>query len=959
MLSKMDFFSFVLPSTGSYCFVSLKDAPGATRKKSSQKFCNTLDELIAHTDKFLETKWDVYVALASYDDAGHRTKECAKELKTFFIDIDCGELKPYKDKKEGLTALKKFCKTTQLPKPTLIVDSGNGLHVYWVLNKTIESLKWIAMANALKDLCEEHKFLVDGGVTANSAQILRVPETLNFKDIDNPKPVEVISQKDSINLDSIEHILKAKVSIFDELKSKNFPRQLDATTLALQANYKNTFKTIFSKSMKDKGCAQIKYAYENQETLSEPLWRSILSIAERCEDKEKAINIMSREYPNYNKEEALRKASLTKGPYTCSWFKKENPELCKGCSLKVTSPIVIGKEIIEASKEDNVVSAVESSTEKKKTYNIPTYPFPFYRGKVGGVYRKADIPKNSDEVPKDECIYPYDFYVVKRIHDPEEGEVLLLRLHLPKDGVRDFLMPLSSALAKDKFLSAVSFHGVTALGKKQDLLMQYINKSVESLQAQGKAEVARKQFGWLEDDSAFILGDKEIKSTGDIEYSPPTIVTLPLVPMFTPKGDFHTWKDIINAYAEESRVNRAFAFFMGFGGPLMKFVGEGMLDGFLLNLFSKDGGTGKSTVLHTINSIYGNPKSLILSYKDTHNHRLQRLGTMQSLTPTIDELTDIKPEDMGKLVYDITSGRGKNRMDSKANKERKNNTTWSIPVVTSSNRRIKDALLTIKSFPEPELLRILEDKVEQDPYDNPKWSKTHFGRLNNNYGHAIEPFVKYCAMNLPEVIALLNKVNEKIDTAAEIKNTERFWSAGTAIALTGGIIAKNLGLHDISIKPVFDHAVNLVKNSRKSNKDSLVESGESLGGFLQKYYHGILVINGKIDRRTGIEMGAIKEPRMSLVARFEPDTKILYVSNAAYQEYCGRFFISYDDSLVPYKKNKAFKGIKKKRMMAGTLAGASDGVRCLVFDTNRLDFFNEEVFANADGDEFADEDTVD
>jgi len=45
-------------------------------------------------------------------------------------------------------------------------------------------------------------------------------------------------------------------------------------------------------------------------------------------------------------------------------------------------------------------------------------------------------------------------------------------------------------------------------------------------------------------------------------------------------------------------------------------------------------------------------------------------------------------------------------------------------------------------------------------------------------------------------------------------------------------------------------------------------------------------------------------------------------------------------------------------MMAGTLAGASDGVRCLVFDTNRLDFFNEEVFANADGDELADEDTV-
>ena len=69
---------------------------------------------------------------------------------------------------------------------------------------------------------------------------------------------------------------------------------------------------------------------------------------------------------------------------------------------------------------------------------------------------------------------------------------------------------------------------------------------------------------------------------------------------------------------------RAFAFFMGFGGPLMKFVADGALSGFLLNLISKWGGTGKSTMLEAINSIYGIPKPLLLSSKDTHNHRLHR-----------------------------------------------------------------------------------------------------------------------------------------------------------------------------------------------------------------------------------------------------------------------------------------------------------------------------------------------
>ncbi len=218
-------------------------------------------------------------------------------------------------------------------------------------------------------------------------------------------------------------------------------------------------------------------------------------------------------------------------------------------------------------------------------------------------------------------------YVVKRIHDPDDGETLLLRLHLPKDGVREFIVPLTSALSKEKFINAVAQQGIAILGKRQELLMSYVTRWVEELQAMGKSEIARKQFGWLEDDSAFIVGDREIRADGQVLYSPPTIVTLPIIPAFKPKGDFHVWKDIINAYGRPGMEQRAFAFFMGFGGPLMKFVGEGFLDGFLLNLVSQRGGSGKTTLLHAINSIYGNPKQLMLSYKDTHNHRMQRMGT--------------------------------------------------------------------------------------------------------------------------------------------------------------------------------------------------------------------------------------------------------------------------------------------------------------------------------------------
>jgi len=913
-------------------------------KKPKQVFVESIDEVSDYADAMVHKGYDAYFALANFQSDEGRTVANAKELNSFFIDIDCGANKAYADQTEGIDALLKFLASTDFIKPTVIVNSGRGLHAYWVLEQPITREEWKPIAERFKALCQEHKFEADPAVTADVARILRIPETLNFKDPDNPLPTKVLKAGKRVSLNAFSEKLPV-IDLLDIPGKKPFTRQMDPMTLALMGNYQSKFKTILIKSISGEGCEQIANAFRNQAILEEPLWRAALSIAHTCVDGSVGIHKISEQHPEYSANRTIKKANETKGPYTCATFKTLNPSGCDGCTLKVTSPIQIGREIVEAAEEDNVVTQVEEVTKEEITYNIPTYPFPYFRGKVGGVYRRADPNKEDD---KDELIYPYDMYVVKRIHDPDDGETLLLRLHLPKDGVREFILPLTSALSKEKFINAVAQQGVAILGKRQDLLMSYVTRWVEELQAMGKSEIARKQFGWLEDNSAFIIGDREICADGRVLYSPPTSVTVPIIPAMKSRGDFHTWRDIINAYGRPNMEQRAFAFFMGFGGPLMKFVGEGMLDGFLLNLVSQKGGSGKTTLLHAINSIYGSPKPLLLSYKDTHNHRMQRMGTMQSLTPTIDELTNLEPKAMSSLVYDITSGKGKNRMSAKANVERTNVTTWQIPVVSSSNRRVKDALLTTKSFPEPELLRILEDEILPDPDNDPTWSKAHFGRLMSNYGHAIDPFIKYVVTNLPTVIELLGRVNRKLDRAANITNTERFWSAGIAIDLTGGIIAHNLGLHNIPIEPVFQHAINLVNNTRTKNNEEFSNVADYLGGFLQRHYQDILVINGKTHSRTGLEQAPIREPRGKVVVRYEPDTKLLFVVNKEWRDDCAKAFMGYEDTLNPYRKSKAFVGLKKKRMLAGTAMGASDGVMALTFDTSKLDFFAEDAIVNAD-----------
>ena len=954
MLNTNDFLSAVLANNGSYCVVGLKE-DGSPR----QKFVGSIEEVHALAQKLVEDQYNAYFALASFTDpkAG-RTAKNAQSLKSFFIDIDCGLGKPYADQAEGMTAFKSFLKETKLPKPT-VVNSGRGIHAYWILSDSISAAEWKPLAEKLKALCAQHKLDADASVTADTARILRIPGTYNYKDPANPALVSVLMESSPVELSAIEAALNlVEEDIFAGMAGKPFvPRQMDAMTLALMGNNQSRFKTIMMKTMNGEGCPQLLHIYENQTTIDEPLWRGGLSIAQACVDKDSAIHKLSSKHPDYNASMTERKANETKGPYTCATFKKLNPSACEGCPHTFTSPIQLGKEIAEATPEDNVVvEAPVEEGDEPTVYEIPKYPFPYFRGKVGGIYVRHKVKNedgNLEEV--EEIVYPYDFYVVKRMSDPDRGESLLMRLHLPKDGVKEFIMSLSDVLAKDRFRDTIAKQGLAVLGKKQDILMAYITRWVEELQASMEAEIARKQFGWLPENEGFILGDKEITAT-EIKYSPPTATTLELVPLFKTKGDFHVWKDVVNAYAREEMEAKAFALFMGFGNVLLKFTN---LKGYLLSLKSQGSGSGKTTVLHTIGSIYGHPEDSFMRVKDTYNQKLQRVGTFQNIPILFDEMTNMDPKQKSDLAYDITEGRAKNRLQSQNNAERLNHTKWATGMITTSNRSLRDDLLSLKAFPEGELMRMMELHIFNDANDDPVWARQHFGRLHTNYGHAVFPYMQYIIAHLPEVITFLGQMQVKIEMAADIKSQERYWSAMAAIAITGGIISRRLGLHDIDHIPVMNYIVKHIKESRIQNTQMVAENSDFLSGFIQRKFHEVLVINGNKDHKTGLETGPIREPRGALTARYEPDTKLLYVVAKEYRAECNKGQLNFEESLAMHKKSGAYLGQKRKRMTSGTIVDTNLNAPALVFDTTKLEFFREEVLLNAKDSESDSTDPVD
>ena len=118
------------------------------------------------------------------------------------MDFDCGaekesDGKGYLTKEMAREALNIFCTKLKLPKPTHIVDSGNGLHVYWLFDNIVSREKWEKVAKKLKALTIADNLKVDGSRTADIASVLRAPGTMNNKSA-TPKPVRLIYAHDDL-----------------------------------------------------------------------------------------------------------------------------------------------------------------------------------------------------------------------------------------------------------------------------------------------------------------------------------------------------------------------------------------------------------------------------------------------------------------------------------------------------------------------------------------------------------------------------------------------------------------------------------------------------------------------------------------------------------------------------------------------------------------------------------------
>ncbi len=234
-------------------------------------------------------------------------------------------------------------------KPSIIVNSGNGIHSYWLLDKpfvieTEEDRKHISsifkgFGKYVNGEAKKHGWKIDS--VYDLARILRVPGTINHK-LGTGAKCEVTESHD------VRHSISEFMQfIYSHDKVSSISKTAQGVEKVVEK------------------CEFIKYCKDNAEHLPEPLWHAMITNLAPLKDSKSAIHEFSRVYPKYNFDETDRKiqrAIQENKPHTCKYI-RENLNFDCGKNCPVKAPIVYGlpsfEERIPEIISSNKISADE------------------------------------------------------------------------------------------------------------------------------------------------------------------------------------------------------------------------------------------------------------------------------------------------------------------------------------------------------------------------------------------------------------------------------------------------------------------------------------------------------------------------------------------------------------------------------------------------------------------------
>lgn len=632
-----------------------------------------------------------------------------------------------------------------------------------------------------------------------------------------------------------------------------------------------------------------------------------------------------------------------RGFYLCSKFDSENPGGCEGCKHigRIATPLALAQSVQVDNEEREVEAPAPLAAMAVSATPIqvtrPTPPPGYSYGRAGGVYKeRVEVDAQGNNVTTMVPILPYDLFVVDILQNPE-GEHVVHMLALRPMGSVQVTLPQRAVVSKDDTCKELAQQNVvSAIGSGNDKnLFEYVRACVEEASVTRHTVKVPASYGW-QDDGTFVHSER-IFAPG----VPPRIV--PMLELGNinkstqPSGSLDHWRAVNKLLIGRKQYNIIAMSLVGFGAPLMKFTG---FYGMTYHLGSTQSGTGKTLALELAASIWGHPVHYRVGKKTSDVAMQQRLGMLNSLPLVCDEITDKNRRDFEwfpAFLFDMTEGRGKERMESGANKERLNLSTWSSLALMSSNTHVTDYLTGArKHSSEGELRRLLEMTMEQQIVWQPHEVVT-LKLLHENYGTAGPVYAQFLVDNPDVVQDVVRQTEESLYKRFSATNDERYWMAGAVACIAGAVLCsdKYAGIINYPVNALAEEHQLLVEKARTTVRTSARSADDVLNSYTRDYYGKFVVVrrlNNALAATLG-EGGTIDESitRSQISGRVEhgvqPGFVAYYIEEQLLKAYCSSMSFGYADFKAQLERMYMI-SYSKKDLMHGT-KGPQMRVNCI------------------------------
>jgi hypothetical protein len=777
-----EFYESVLPEGGRYVLFQNK----------RNDFFATMDDLVAATERRIDSQ-GLYFATAAYgdkfkvDDEGRkipvRTQDNVVLLKAFRIDIDAGEEKfakhpqdAYPTQRDAIAAFVAWVKATGLM-PTLIVSSGEGLHIYWCLDQPVDPLAWHAVAVKLNAAGRAAGVKIDATCTSDTARVLRPVGTLHK----NGKRVEVLRNSGKVwDFEEFATLVDEHAPEVEELPMRpSTPRakSINDDVLDVQGPPASLAKIADY-------CSAVALMRDEEGCVPEPHWRAVLGLAKYCEDGEAVAHEWSSGYEGYSRRETQEKIDRWETPPTTCAFFSEMHEGCKTCKYRgqITTPKQLGYltvapaepkpvEVEPPKAEGSFSLPDETPAEPTVDCPVPDRPDlfeqdrPFFwkiNGEKWTLYHRVTVAQKdkTDQVVFVEKVIPVcnrlfwvDAASLPGATDTDGVMIQFGKVAHPRTS-RQTRMSMPASYSADirllvKFLSdqGVNIESTRNNKDSHKHVSQYVVEEITRKQNDMRF-VLKERFGYHFHEDQFLCSmgrytvypDGRIVNTScnpKLNAASQSLTTTVLDNNRAGQWGAEVWKDVgvhashyISAlrkhYGRPGFEKARLALAINLSSPFLMFAADSVFRddedlpaiGFLVSMYSERSGIGKSSLMQWVAAAYG-------------KNALARKGDKNSITPTaaatlamncaiypmlLDEVTQNDSKQAAQLVDTFSNGLGRNRAIADGS-VRKGASSWALVTTVATNIPQRELLSSAQKNSDALQMRVLELNFDDMPND--------------------------------------------------------------------------------------------------------------------------------------------------------------------------------------------------------------------------------------------------